>query len=149
MAKNVATVEDFQRIKNADTGLVPMSFLIPTITERVGDIRGAEPYTALRWYNDGLAEPIVQLNAAPAQQRQAQLDTEAERRAAIEIPTAWGESHRLQRIALAKKITGSDAGLSTEQADRVIQDELARRAATSAATCAGGNALTTQQTVTL
>ena len=148
MAKNVATVEDFQKLKNPDTGLVPMSFLVPTITERVGDIRGAEPYTALRWYNEGLAEPIAKLSAAPAQQRQAQVDPDANRRAAIEIPDTVDDAHHLQRIALAKKIGGSDAALTAEQADKVIADELARRAAASSPTGAGPNALTTQQTVT-
>ena len=72
MAKNVATVEDFEKLKNADTGLVPMSFLVPTITERKGDIRGAEPGTALRWYNDGLAEPLKKL-AAPRRRALAKL----------------------------------------------------------------------------
>jgi len=79
MAKNVATVEDFEKLKNADTGLVPMSFLVPTITERKGDIRGAEPGTALRWYNDGLAEPLKKLSAQPAQQQTVQVDPDAER----------------------------------------------------------------------
>jgi hypothetical protein len=149
MAKNVATVEDFQKLKNADTGLVPMSFLVPTITERVGDIRGAEPYTALRWYNDGLAEPTAKLGAAPAQQRQVPVDADLERRAAIEIPVTLDDVHHLQRIALAKKIAGSDAALNAEQADKVIADELARRAAAGGASTGGGpNALTTAQTVT-
>ncbi|MBP1179981.1 hypothetical protein [Methylobacterium sp. PvR107] len=145
MAKNVATVDDFEKLKNPDTGLVPMSFLVPTITERVGDIRGAEPYTALRWYNDGLAEPTAKLNAAPAQQQQrASTDPDVERKAAIEIPTAWNDDHHLQRIALAKKIAGSDASLTADQADKVIADELARRQVAGT----GPNALTTQQTVT-
>lgn len=147
MAKNVATVEDFQKLINKDTGLVPMSFLVPTITERVGDVRGAEPYTALRWYNEGLAEPIAKLNAAPAQQRQVTVDTDLERRAAIEIPATLDGVHHLQRIALAKKISGTEAALNAEQADKVISDEIARRAA-AAGTGGGPNALTTQQTVT-
>ncbi|MHB2205056.1 hypothetical protein [Methylobacterium sp. CM6257] len=147
MAKNVATVEDFEKLKNADTGLVPMSFLVPTITERVGDIRGAEPYTALRWYSEGLAEPTAKLNARPAQQ-QAQIDPEVERKGAIEIPETWEDDHHLQRIALAKKITGSDASLTADQADKVIQDELARRAAAAGIGGAGPNGLTSQQTVT-
>lgn len=144
MAKNVATVEDFEKLKNADTGLVPMSFLVPTITERKGDIRGAEPGTALRWYNDGLAEPLKKLSAQPAQAPQVTVDPDAERKAAIEIPATWDDDHHLQRIALAKKIAGSDASLNAEQADKIISDEVARRAAAGT----GPNALTTAQTVT-
>ena len=62
MARNVATVEDFTKLKN-ELGLVPMEFLLDTITELKGDVRGAEPYTALRWYNEGLAQPLGKLAA--------------------------------------------------------------------------------------
>lgn len=144
MAKNVATVEDFHNLKNPDTGLVPMSFLVPTITENVGDIRGAEPHTALRWYNTGLAEPLSKISAKPAQPQQAPADPDADRKSAIEIPDGVDDAHHLQRIALAKKIAGSEASLTAEQADKVIADELARRQAAGA----GPNALTTNQTVT-
>lgn len=147
MPRNVATVEDFTKLKN-ELGLVPMEFLLDTITELKGDVRGAEPYTALRWYNEGLAQPIGKLATAPVQGQQTQVDTEAERKSAIVIPDGIDDEHHLQRIAVAKKIVGSDASLTADQADRIIQDELARRAAAASTDGAGANAVTSQQIVT-
>lgn len=131
MAKAVATVEDFDKLKNADTGLVPMTFLMPTITERVGDIRGAEPYTALRWYNDGLAEPTkgkvtpkpTNPDAGTVQESEAD-----KRKSGITIPENWREQHHLKNIALAKDIIGDkDRAFTKEQAETEIQGELDRR----------------------
>jgi len=45
---------------------------------------------------------------------------------AVEIPADWQKAHHKTRVALAKKITGVD-GLTTEQADKIIADELLRR----------------------
>jgi hypothetical protein len=147
MPRNVATVEDFTKLKN-ELGLVPMEFLLDTITELKGDVRGAEPYTALRWYNEGLAQPLGKLDAAPTQAQQVQLDPEAERKGTIPIPDGIDDEHHLQRIAVAKKIVGSDASLTAEQADKIIQEELARRAAAATQDGAGTNVVTSQQTVT-
>lgn len=131
MAKAVATVEDFDKLKNADTGLVPMTFLVPTITERVGDIRGAEPYTALRWYNDGLAEPTKgKVTPKPANpDAGAVQESEADKRkSGITIPENWREQHHLKNIALAKDIIGDkDRAFTKEQAETEIQGELDRR----------------------
>lgn len=131
MAKAVATVEDFDKLKNADTGLVPMTFLVPTITERVGDIRGAEPYTALRWYNDGLAEPTKgKVTPKPANPDAGNVqESEADKRkSGITIPENWREQHHLKNIALAKDIIGDkDRAFTKEQAETEIQGELDRR----------------------
>lgn len=131
MAKAVATVEDFDKLKNADTGLVPMTFLVPTITERVGDIRGAEPYTALRWYNDGLAEPTKgKVTSKPTNPDAGTVqESEADKRkSGIAIPENWREQHHLKNIALAKDIIGDkDRAFTKEQAETEIQGELDRR----------------------
>ncbi|MGX5777005.1 hypothetical protein [Methylorubrum zatmanii] len=152
MAKAVATVEDFDKLKNKDTGLVPMSFLVPTITERVGDIRGAEPYTALRWYNDGLAEPAkgkVKPSGEAQPTSQAESDDD-KRRSAIAIASDWEGLHHLQRIALARNIsgTGTDERLTAEDANKVIQAEVERRGGVAGSEGAGANALTTEKTPT-
>lgn len=146
MSRNVATVEDFTKLKN-ELGLVPMEFLLDTITELKGDVRGAEPYTALRWYNEGLAQPLGKLDAAPGQVRQIQTDPEAERKGTIAIPDGIDDEHHLQRIAVAKKIVGSDASLTADQADKIIQEEIARRAAAASTDGAGAGATTSQQVV--
>lgn len=128
MTKTIATVEDFEKLKN-ELGLVPMKFLLSTITEKVGDIRGAEPYTAMRWYNEGLAEPVKALKTKPAEKGGPQPDNEDVRRSAIAIPEGWAGEHHLNRVKLAKEITGKKEGLTAEEADAAIQAELDRRAA--------------------
>ncbi len=132
MAKAVATVEDFDKLKNKDTGLVPMTFLVPTITERVGDIRGAEPFTALRWYNDGLAEPAKgKVSAKPENPDAGRLaETDADKRkSGITIPDDWRSQHHLKNIALAKDIVSDkERSFTKEQAETEIQGELDRRA---------------------
>lgn len=47
---------------------------------------------------------------------------------AVEIPAEWQKLHHKTRVALAKKISGVD-GLTVEQADKIIADEVSRRAA--------------------
>lgn len=149
MAKAVATVEDFEKLALDDVGLVPMRFLVPTITEMVGDIRGAEPVTALRWYNEGLAEPAKgKIRARPENQDAGRLnETDADRRkSAVAIPENWRESHHLTNMALAKKIVGDDDRTFTkEQAETEIQGELDRR---QRAATGGPNAVTSDKTVT-
>lgn len=126
MAKNVATVEDFEKLRN-DVGLVPMKFLRATIGEFVGDVRGAEPYTALRWYNEGLAEPVGKLSVAPAQKPAPAPSADDARKSGIVIPENWRGQHHLTNISLAKEITGSDEKLTKEQAEKIIEAEVARR----------------------
>jgi hypothetical protein len=129
MAKNVATIEDFENLAN-EMGLVPVQFLIPTITDRKGDIRGYAPYTALRMFNEGMAEPVGKLNAAPAQTTGAiVLSDEDRRKSAVTIPSAWSEIHHLQRIALAKEISGTDDVKTAAAADQIITAEVDRRTA--------------------
>lgn len=48
----------------------------------------------------------------------------------IAISDDWQKAHHKTRVALAKKISGVD-GLTTEQADEIIADELLRRAGTA------------------
>lgn len=128
MSKTIATVADFEKLKN-ELGLVAMSFLLPTITEKVGDVRGAEPYTALRWYNDGLAEPVNGLDKFVEKMPSGGVSSDALRRGAIEIPEKWAEEHHLKRITLAKTISGQTGSLSADDADAIIKAEVERRAA--------------------
>jgi hypothetical protein len=130
MAKRVATVEDFQELTN-ELGMVPMQFLIPTITENKGDIRGAEPETALRWYNDGLAEPVSgTVRAKPASPNAGSVaeSDEDKRKGAVEIAEGWDDLHHLQRVALAKQIAGNDDVKTAAAADQIIAAEIDRRA---------------------
>ena len=125
MAKAVATVEDFDKLKNPDTGLVPMRFLVPTITDRVGSIQGVEPRTALRWYNDGLAEPAKGKVSGKPENPDAgsvALTDADKRKAGITIPEDWRSQHHLKNIALAKDIAGDkDRSFTKEQAETEIQ----------------------------
>lgn len=151
MAKAVATVEDFEKLANKDTGLVPMKFLVPTITDRVGDIQGVEPRTALRWHNDGLAEPakgtVKPSGEAPDDTAKKGSDDDL-RRGAIAIAPDWSGLHHLQRIALARNIAGkgNDEKMTAEDADKVIQAEVERRGAAGGAPEGGKSALTTGNT---
>ena len=152
MAKAVATVEDFEKLKDEDTGLVPMKLLVPTITEFVGDIRGAEPTTALRWYNDGIAEP-ARGNVKPSGEAKKPAAKESDddaRRSAIAIASDWADLHHLQRIPLARNIAakGNDEKLTAPEADEIIQAELDRRGPADTSSDVGPNALTSQQTPT-
>lgn len=113
------TVEDFEALANPN-GLVPMRFLQGTITEHVGDIRGAAPSLALRWYNIGLAEPMNGISLRAAEPRPAE-----DERPEIEIPATWREEHLLSRIALAKRISGSREKISGPKADAIIEAYLA------------------------
>lgn len=144
MAKAVATVEDFEKLALKDVGLVPMKFLVPTITEQVGDIRGAEPTTALRWYNEGLAEPVKgKIKAEPENPNSGALNEtdEDRRKSAIAIPDGWRDQHHLKNISLAKDILGDkDRSLTKEQAETEIQGELDRR---QRLTTGGPNAVST------
>lgn len=124
MAKSVATVEDFNDLANEDTGLVPMKFLKPTITEFKGDIRGAEPVTALRWYNDGLAEPLEGVKTKPNPQPAGAVTAGV---GGVPIPEGWEGLHHLQQIQLAKQLTGA-SNMTAEEARTAIQAELAKRA---------------------
>lgn len=151
MAKAVATVEDFDKLKNKDTGLVPMKFLVPTITDRVGAIQGVEPRTALRWYNDGLAEPAKGTVKPSGEPQEPAKDAGDEaRKSALAISPDWKSAHHLQRIALARNIAGTSEGekLTAEQADKIIEAEVARRGDGTGANGAGPNGLTSENTPT-
>lgn len=149
MAKAVATVEDFDKLKNPDTGLVPMTFLVPTITELKGDVRGAEPYTALRWYNQGIAEPLKGLPSSKAPVTTASAESEDDaRRSAVDLGSDPLSGHRLTKIAAAKKLTGADS-MTEAEANDAIKAELDRRAGVTATAGAnaGPNALTSASVV--
>lgn len=126
---NAPTVADFEALAN-NIGLIPMRFLKATITEFKGDIRGAEPTTALRWYNEGLAEPVkgIEPAASPSGGKAAPTDEET-RLSGIAIGDNWAADHHLKRISLARQIDPkADQSLTAEAADKIIQAELARRA---------------------
>lgn len=125
---NAPTVADFEALAN-DIGLIPMRFLKATITEFKGDVRGAEPTTALRWYNEGLAEPVKGVKTSSTPASPAAPTDEETRLSGITIADGWADEHHLKRIALAKQIAGNDASLNTEQADGIIKAELERRTA--------------------
>jgi hypothetical protein len=62
MAKTIATVEDFEALAN-EMDLVPMRFLVTDITDVKGSIRGYPAYTALRMFNEGMAEPVEKFDS--------------------------------------------------------------------------------------
>lgn len=129
MAKSVATLEDFEKLAN-EMDLVPMSFLVPTITDRKGDVRGYPPYTALRMYNEGMAEPVGKIDAAPATAVGGAVESDEDRRkSAVQIPEGWSDIHHLQRISLAKEIAGNDDVKTAAAADQIITAEIDRRTA--------------------
>lgn len=148
MAKAVATLGDFEALAN-ELDLVAMTHLVPTITENVGDVRGYAPYTAMRMYNDGLAEPVEKVAPSGGKPKAGPTENdEDKRKSGVEIPEGWAELHHLQRISLGKNIAGKgDTITSAAQADTVIKAELDRRAG-GVSNDVGPNAVTSQKTVT-
>lgn len=134
MADKIVTTEDFENVVN-EYGLVPMKFTKATITENVGDVRGANPETALRWYQHGIAEPHGGFKGKTGRSvpEDGSLLEEQKRvrqsHTAVDIPEDVFTVNKLKRIAIAKQISGStDRTMTTEVADEIIRDEMARRA---------------------
>jgi len=136
MAKDM-TLEDYRALARPRTGLVPMKFLKATLTDKVDDIAGYTPETAMAMHASGLAEPAEGGGKAPgsAEKKSGPVtskvldkpeDSDAARRGGVEIPDEWEGIHHLQRITLAEKITGKRPGTAAD-ADNVIRAELERR----------------------
>lgn len=129
MAKSVATLEDFEKLAN-EMDLVPMRFLYTDLTDVKGSVRGYPAYTALRMYNEGMAEPVGKIDAAPATAVGGVVESDEDRRkSAVQIPEKWGDVHHLQRITLAQEISGTKDVKTAAAADQIITAEIDRRTA--------------------
>lgn len=130
-------------------GLVPMSFVEPTLPFGVGDVAGFKPAAAKKLHDEGTAVPhssvydagsIVTKAPAPVVD-----ETEEERRkSAVDYPADWSEQHHLKRIGWAKALTGQEK-MTVEEADAAIRQEVERRRLKSDT----GGAVTSQSTAAL
>lgn len=147
MSRTLPTVEDFNAIADEDTGLVPMRILLPTITDKVGDVLGYIPVTALQFYLVGTAEPFGGFKTAEAKRLHRER-TEASGRTVVdaaeeddqEIELAidgFRDMHHLQLIQLAKAVSGKTGNMKKEDALAILDAEEKRRTEATAAKAQG------------
>lgn len=127
MAKDM-TLEDYEKLANKGTGLVAMRFTRNTDVDLVGDVKGFTPETAMRLHDEDFAVPngSKAKPAAPGSPPPPQKSSEDLRRDAIEISEGWDKWHHLNRLRLAKEISGTNVS-KVEEADEIIRQELKRR----------------------
>lgn len=91
-----------------------------------------------RWMRRGVAEVVSPAATAPVKAAPVEPDTkpdpdpeeadEPEAEPPPEIPRDWRTHHHMARIALARRLTDDEVETAAD-ADKVIADEVARRAA--------------------
>lgn len=118
--------------------VVKKTGLVPVCSNANGSVFGVDPKTAAEWVKTGQAtladipegiETIeVNIEVLPA-------PTVEEPPVAVDIPDDWESLHHLQRVKLAKQLLGVETltlmgeEKPSDHADRVIREELQRRAA--------------------
>lgn len=114
-------------------GLVPMRIVHGFTPHAAGEIAGFPPATAAGLYQAGDAvvvdengEEVEIAVSKPASSPAGKTDESV---SGIDIPDAWEGLHHLQRVKLAKAISGRTDVAKTEEADAIIRAEVARRAA--------------------
>lgn len=122
-------------------GLVPMRIKNGFTPHAEGEIAGFPPATAEALYLAGDAVVVdkngdeieVKASASPAQVMAGvsakDFPTPPGGVTPAEIPEGWEDLHHLQRVKLAKAISGRDDISKKEDADAVIRAEVERRAA--------------------
>jgi hypothetical protein len=113
------------------TGLVPVRLLAANLPYSVGQIVGLLPEQARRAILAKEAEEVepregvevIDLGPVDIPPAPPAPEPVAEE---VEIPDDWHSLHHLQRIVLAKKISGADS-LKAAEADEIIEAEVKRR----------------------
>ncbi|AZO29419.1 hypothetical protein [Mesorhizobium sp. M1B.F.Ca.ET.045.04.1.1] len=113
--------------------VVKKTGLVPVHSFKTGTIFGVVPDVARKM----LAEKAAELVEVPegietyevADSVEPKKLAEAKEVHAIDIPDNWEEMHHLQKIKLAKTITGDDSVKTLDAAKEIIGAEIQRRAA--------------------
>jgi hypothetical protein len=119
-------LESFEKLANKQ-GLVPMLITQPFAPYGVDAIAGFPPEVAARLFGRKAAIPV----GADGQPIYIAADTPEEEPApaspVVAIPDDWESLHHLQRIRLAKELTGIEQPFTAAAADEVIRAEIQRR----------------------
>lgn len=113
--------------------VVKKTGLVPVYSLQTGGIFGVSPDKAREMVAAKLAtfadipEGIETYEVADAKKPAEKAETKAE--PAVEIPENWETMHHLQKIKLAKTLTGDDSVKTLKEALEVIASEVQRRAA--------------------
>ena len=108
-------------------GLVPMRITDDNFAPyKAGSIAGFPPAEAEKLFTRGSAVPIDEDGEVIVIEAE-RVDDAPEEVFDIDIPSNIFDIHHLQRIALAKKLAGTDRKMNAEEADEIIAAELERR----------------------
>ena len=119
-------VRAFEQLVNPK-GLVVMRVTDSFAPYFEGDLAGFPPEEAARLFKLKAAEPVdekgqvIDLSGDVIEVRR-----EPARSSAVAIPENWESLHHLQRLRIAKELTGQQPA-TVEEADSVIRAELQRR----------------------
>lgn len=120
-------LEAFEAIANQETGLVLMQITQSFAPYNKNDLAGFPPHDAHRLFTRRAAVPVtkegqpIRLSADPPQ------GSPEPEPVTVEIPENWREIHRLQKVILAKRITGVEGSMTEAAADEILAAEVERR----------------------
>ena len=127
------SLQAFTALALKETGLVRMRVTNGFAPHVQGEIAGFAPTVALALFTSNEAVPVDEKGeeiaikeAAPKPKAVATGVTTKSTR--IDIPDGWKDLHHLQRVKLAKEITGDDNIKTADAADAAILAEIERRA---------------------
>lgn len=108
--------------------LVVMRFLDSPAPYLKGQLAGLPPDSAARHYRFKMAVPVTpEGEEIPLPGVRVEAPAHPAASNTVEIPDDWYGLHHLQRLKLAKAISGSDNPMNVTEADDVIAREVQRR----------------------